>query len=118
MQAQLTKLCSIAALLVTLLFWRSALNYQMELKLVICFTGAIVLIQAFQARTYGWAGGFLAIVLLFNPLIPVFQLTGVVGLSIVILSIGLFATALVVLRPHRLMSMASITGRNPGSQSL
>jgi hypothetical protein len=118
MSSQITKWCSIAVLLLTLLFWASAANYQLELNLIICFTGVIVLVQAYQAKKYRWAAGFLAVVLLFNPLIPVFQLAGAVGLSIVILSTGLFATALVALRPLQVMSMASITDRNPGSQSL
>ena len=118
MHSQMTKWCSIAALLLVLVFWKSAAPYQMELKLVVCLTGTIVLLQAFQARRYGWAGGFLALVLLFNLVVPVFPLSGVAGLSIVVLSIGLFAAALVALRPHRLMSLASITDRNPGSRSL
>jgi hypothetical protein len=118
MQIQMTKWLSIAALLLTLLFWRSAATYRMEINLVICFAGALVLMQAFQAQKYRWATGFLLIVLIFNPLIPLFQLAGVAGLSIIVLSIGLFGMALVALRPHRLMSMESITDRNPGSQSL
>jgi hypothetical protein len=115
---QITKWFSIAALLLALLFWGSAMTYQLELNLVVCFAGIIVLIQALQARKYPWAAGFLAIVLLFNPVVPVFRFAGGVGLSIVILSICLFATALIALKPHTVMSMASITDRNPRSQSL
>lgn len=118
MHNQVMKWFSVAALLLALLFWKSAAIYQLELNLIICVAAAFVLIQAFQDRKFSWAAGFLIVALLFNPIVPVFQLVGGIGISIVVLSIALFATALVVLRPHRLMSMPSITDRNPGSQSL
>jgi hypothetical protein len=109
---------SIGALLATMAFWSSARNFQMELSLVVCAAATTVLIQAFQARKYRWAAGFLVIALLFNPVIPFFRLVGGVGLSLVVLSIALFAISLVVLRPQPRLSMPSITDRNPGSQSL
>jgi len=109
---------SIAALLATVAFWSFARNFQIQLNLVVCVAAAVVLIQAFRARKYRWAAGFLALALLFNPAIPFFQLVGGVGLSLVVLSIALFAISLVALRPHPLPSIPSITDRNPGSQSL
>ncbi len=118
MHNQVMKWFSIGALLLAVLFWKSAATYQLELNLIICVAAAFVFIQAFQARKFSWAAGFLIVALLFNPLVPVFELIGGVALSIVVLSTALFATALVVLKPHRLMSMPSITDRNPGSQSL
>ena len=118
MHTVVMKWVSIAALLLAVMFWNSAANYQLELNLVVSAAAAVVLIQAFQAKKYRWAAGFLAIALLFNPAVPVFRLAGNVGLSLVVLSIAPFAISLLALRPHRLMSIPSITDRNPGSQSL
>jgi hypothetical protein len=118
MHAQVMKWVSIAALLVAAMFWNSAANYQLELNLVVTIAAAVVLIQAFQAKKYRWAAGFLAIALLFNPAVPIFQLAGGLSLSLVVFAIAPFAISLVALRPHPLLSIPSITDRNPGSQSL
>ena len=118
MQIKVMTWLSIAALLATITFWRSAPNFQIELNLIVTIAAAIVLIHAFQAKKYPWAAGFLAIALLFNPAMPMFPLAGGIGLTLVILSIALFAVSLTILRPRPLMSIPSITGRNPGSLSL
>lgn len=109
---------SIAALLSVLAFWNSAPAFQLQLNLVVCVAATAVLIQAFQAKKYAWAAGFLATALLFNPKIPIFRLAGGVGFTLVILSIALFAISLAALRPPPLLSIPSITDRTPGSQSL
>jgi hypothetical protein len=118
MHTQVMKWVSIAALLLAVVFWNSGANFQLELKLVVSVAAAVVLIQAFQAKKYRWAAGFLAIALLFNPVVPVFRLAGGFSLSLVVLSMAAFAVSLVALRPHRLLSVPSITDRNPGSQAL
>jgi len=118
MHTKVMKWVSIAALLLAVVFWSSAANYQPELNLVVSVAAVVVLVQAFQKRKYRWAAGFLAIALLFNPLLPPFQLAGKIALLIVVLSIASFAMALVSLKSHRLMSVPSITDRNPGSRSL
>jgi hypothetical protein len=46
----MAKWLSIAAFLLTLLFWRFAATYQMEINLAICFAGALVLMQAYPAQ--------------------------------------------------------------------
>ena len=118
MHAQVMKWVAIAALLVALLFWNSATSYQVVLSLVVTVAASVVLIQAFQAKKYVWACGFLVIALLYNPAAPVFGLSGALGLSLVLLSIAPFAISLVAIRPRPLLSVPSITDRNPGSQSL
>ena len=118
MHTQVMKWVSIAALLLAVVFWSSATNFQPELNLVVCGAAAVVLIQAFQLKKYNWAAGFLMIALLFNPAVPVFRLAGLVGLLLVVLSIAPFAISLIALRPHPLLSIPSITDRTPGSQSL
>ena len=118
MYPKVMKLVSIAALLLAVVFWNYAGAYQMELNLVVSVAAAVILIQAVQARKYRWVAAFLAIAVLFNPVVPIFRLESPVGLSLVVLSIAPFAISLVALRPDRLMSIPSITDRNPGSQSL
>jgi hypothetical protein len=118
MHAQVMKWISIAALLLAVVFWNSASTYQIELNVVVSIAAAVVLAQAFQAKKYPWAIGFLLIALLFNPAVPVFRLAGSAGIALVVLSIAPFAISLIALRPHRLLSIPSITDRNPGSQSL
>lgn len=118
MQTKIMTWLSIAVLATTLAFWSSAPNFQVELNLVVTVAAAIVLVQAIQGKKYRWAAGFVAIALLFNPVVPVFRLAGGLGISLVVLSIVLFAISLIALKTHPLLSIPSITDRNPGSQSL
>jgi len=118
MHTAVIKWVSIVALMLAIVFWRSAPAYQAELNILVTIAAVVVLIQAFQSRKYSWAAGFLAIALLFNPALPVFRLAGGFGLSLVVLAIALFAISLVALRPNPMLSIPSITDRNPRSQSL
>lgn len=118
MHAQVMKWVSIAALLLAAMFWNSAANYQIELNLVVTIAAAVVLIQAFQVKKYRWTVAFLVIALLFNPAVPVFQLAGGLSFLLVVFAIAPFAISLVALKPHPLLSIPSITDRNPGSESL
>jgi hypothetical protein len=118
MHTEVMKWASILALLLALLFWPSTATYQLELGLVVTTGAAVVLVQAYQAKNYGLAAGFLGIAVLFNPVLPVFHLTGVLSLYLLVLAITPFAMSLIALHPKKLLSIPSITGRNPGSQSL
>lgn len=118
MHTEVMKWVSIVTLLLAVVFWHSVSAYQGEFNIVVSVAAAAVLIQAFQAKKYPWAAGFLGIALLFNPAIPLFPLAGGFSLSLVLLAIAPFAISLVALRPHPMLSIPSITDRNPGSQSL
>ena len=109
---------SIAALLSVVAFWSSAPAFQLELNLIICAAAIAVFIHAFQARKYLWAAGFVVTTLLFNPVIPIFRLSGGVGLALIVLSMTFFAASLAVLKSSPLQSIPSITDRTPGSLSL
>ena len=62
------KWVSIPVLLVASLFACCAAGYELLLDCVICL-GAIILVQrAVWLREYFWAAGFLAVVVVFNPL--------------------------------------------------
>ncbi len=121
MLTKIVKWITMAALLTAAMLWRSAANSQLPqflLGFVVCFGAAVVAIQAVRAQKYVWAGGFAVIALLFNPLVPVLPFDGEWGRLLVMGSIVPFAVSLAALRTQPLLSIASITGRNPGSESL
>lgn len=109
---------SLAALLSTLLLWDAASTFQLQLNLIVCAGATAVIVRAFKVRKYPWMAGFVAIALLFNPAMPVFPLGGTLGVPLIILSTALFAISLATLRLPPLLSIPSITGRTPGSESL
>ena len=121
MLTKVMKWITMAALLAAAMLWRSAVNSQLPqflLGFVVCFGAGVVVMQATQAKKYVWAGGFATIALLFNPLVPVFPFNGEWGRWLVLLAIVPFAVSLAALKTPPLLSIASITGRNPGSESL
>jgi hypothetical protein len=118
MHARVMKWFTIATLLVTVLFWRFARDFRLELDLVVCVAAGIVMAQAYRAKRYSWVAGFLTIALVFNPIVPLFRPAGDIGLSIVVFAMVPFVMSLVALRARPIMSIPSITDRNPGSRSL
>jgi hypothetical protein len=118
---KIMKWITMAALLTAAMLWRSAANsqfLQFLLGFVVCFGAGVVVMQALRAKKFVWAVGFAGIALLFNPLVPVLPFDGEWGRLLVLVSIVPFAVSLAALRTHPLLSIASITGRNPGSESL
>ena len=121
MSTKIVKWITMAALLTAVVLWRSAANSQLPqflLGFVVCLGASVVVMQAGQAKKYVWAGGFAGIALFFNPLVPVLPFDGEWGRWLVLVSIVPFAVSLAALRTRPLLSIASITDRNPGSQSL
>ncbi len=121
MLTKIMKWVTMAALLTAALLWRSAANSQFTqflLGCIVCLGACVVLMQAGRAKKYVWAGGFAVIALLFNPLAPVLPFEGAWGRWLVLLSILPFAVSLAALKAQPLLSIPSITGRNPGSESL
>ena len=118
MHAKVLTWLSIAALLSILAFWSSAPAFQQEVNLIVCVGATAILIQAFRAKKFRWAAGFLVTAVLFNPAVPVFRFGGQVSLALVIVSVAFFAISLAALRQPSLLSIPSITDRTPGSRSL
>ena len=121
MLTKIMKWTSIAALLAAAILWGSTANSLLPrflLGCVVCLGAGVVIMQAVPAKKYLWVGGFAVIALLFNPLVPVLPFGWAWGRLLVLVSIVPFALSLAVLKTQTLMSVASITGRNPGSQSL
>ena len=121
MVTKIMKWTTMAALLMAGMLWSSAANSQFPrfvLGFVVCFSAGVVLMQAVRARKYVWAGGFAAIALLFNPLVLVLPFDSEWGRMLVLVAIVPFAVSLAVLTTPPVLSIASITGCNPGSESL
>jgi hypothetical protein len=115
------KWITIGALVAAAMLWRSAMNSQLPqflLGFVVCFGASVVVLQAGHAKKFIWAGGFTVVALLFNPVVPILPFNDDWGRWMVLVSIVPFAVSLIALKTQPLMSIPSITGRNPGSQSL
>jgi flagellar biosynthesis protein FlhB len=84
---------------------------------VVVAAAAVVLTQAAKMRQYIWMTLFLVVVCLFNPVFPVPFSSYIFGI-VSIFAVILFFFSLELLRPKRRLSIASITDRMPGSESL
>ncbi len=118
MFATIMKSVSIAALLLAATSWRSAPNYQLLLDFVVCMGAIVVVMQAVRARRYLWTAAFVAIAVLFNPVVPVPRPTGDLFFLMIFICLAAFAISLAAWKTQPLLSIPSITGRTPGSQSL
>ena len=89
------KWVSITVILLALL-WPSLLNHQVALEILICVGALLVVAQAWRAGKYSWAAGFVAIAVLFNPVLartvspPVFIGLGWVSIASFVLSLAGF----------------------------
>lgn len=99
------------------LFWRSSANYGTMLQFVVCAVAAVLLVQATRMRQYAWATTFLLAACLFNPVVPV-GFSGVVLRVVSILTGMLFFFSFQSVKLTPRPTIASITDRMPGSQSL
>jgi Family of unknown function (DUF6804) len=105
------KWVSITMLLLAL-FWQPLQNHHVALEILVCIGALLVVTQAWSARKYFWASGFVAIAVLFNPIVPLvltrrtFFLLELACLSAFLLSLtGLTAKPLIpapgIINPNR-----------------
>jgi hypothetical protein len=71
---------------------------------VVSVAAGMILVQAYRTQNYTWAAAFLGIAFLFNPVYPVFRLSGILGLALVVFAIAPFTISLVALRPSPMLS--------------
>ena len=116
MFTKIMKWVSIVVLLLAVLRLPTA-SYQVLLEIVVCVAGLLVLTQAVRAGKYFWAAGFLAIAVLFNPVVPV-ALSRKILLGLDWVCLAAFLLSLAALKRQPTLSMPSITNRTPGSESL
>jgi len=113
---KLMKWIAIASLLLAL-FWHPFAENRRLLQFAILAGAVAVAAQAFRAGRYLWVGMFLAVVGLFNPIWPV-ALSPSVFLFLDAITLVLFMVSLRGLETRPKLSIASITDRTPGSESL
>jgi hypothetical protein len=92
-------------------------SYQVLFEVVICLSGLLAATQAVRAGKYLWATGFAAIAVLFNPVVPV-ALARRTSLWLDLVCLMTFLLSLAALKTRPTLSIPSITGRTPGSESL
>jgi uncharacterized membrane protein HdeD (DUF308 family) len=117
MATKLSKWLAIAALLTLIVLRRSSDSRTMIAGFLVCAAAVVAVVQATRVRKYGWILVFFAITVLFNPLVPLMFSRS----AFLMLYLGCLATFLLSLRmalPVPRLSMASITDRTPGSESL
>jgi len=117
MRTIVMKWATIAALALAVAFWAAAAIYQLALNVVVSAAAVVLVVQAAQAKKCWWAVAFLANAVLYSA-VSSFRLEGRLALLLVALSIVPFAVSLITLKPQPLLSVPSITDRNPGSQAL
>ena len=116
MLPKLMKWIAITALLLAL-FWHPFAENRRLLQFAILAGAVAVVVQAFRAGRYLWVGIFLAVVGLFNPIRQV-PLSPSMFLFLDAITLVLFMVSLRGLETKPRLSLASITDRTPGSESL
>ena len=116
MLTMIMKSASVVVLLLALLFPPST-NYLIGLQFVVCLGACVVFSQALQSRKAAWMLAFVAVAVLFNPILPV-ALSRNYSVVLDCLSLGLFGASLPFLKSPLQLSIPSITDRTPGSESL
>ena len=114
MFAAISKAIAVVGLVIAV-FWRSQ-NYEALLSFLVCVTALVVAGQAIQSKKYILVAVFLAVCALFNPVFPVIMSRNMY-LTASIVCAALFASSLLLLKTMPRMSVLSITGRTPGSES-
>jgi hypothetical protein len=105
------------AVLIGGLFWGTLGLYGTLLQFVVSAAAIVVLVQAAGAQRYVWMGLFVLAACLFNPVVPI-QLSHQGFMAASIFTVLLFFFSIELLQPKAKLSIASITGRRPGSESL
>jgi len=116
MLTKIVKWGAIAALIGTA-FAQSLPDIGLVLRFAVVAAAAVVLTQAATMRRYVWMTLFLAVACLFNPVFPIPFSTYMSGIASAF-AVLLFFFSLELLQPKPTLSIASITDRMPGRESL
>lgn len=85
------KWLAIPAILIASLFARYAAAYELTLNLVVCLGAVGCVRRAVQLKEYSWAVGFVAIAVVFSPLLLVEKIFFLMGLTCIATLITLIA---------------------------
>ncbi len=105
-----------AGVLLLMAFWVATPGVKIVLDIVVCVGALMVATEAVVRPKYLWVAGFVAISVLFNPIVPVaFSRNVFLGLDLACLFA--FLISLEALKSQPTFSIPSITNRRPRSQS-
>jgi hypothetical protein len=107
----------LGGLLLPVFLGRYAVGYHVGLLILIPAAATVVIFQAASLREYRWVAAFGVVACLFNPVVPLGFSTAPT-LVVNTLALILFALSLKLLKTPPRLSIASITDRMPGSESL
>ena len=96
---------------------RFAVGYHAGLLILIPAAATVVIFQAAALHEYRWVAAFGMVACLFNPVVP-FGFSTAPTLVVNMLALILFVLSLNALKTPPRLSIASITDRMPGSESL
>ena len=98
---------AIVGLLLAAISWNAGPNYRLLLDLAVSVGAIVVVRQAVRAKQHLWASGFVGMVLLLNPIVPVFTPAGnlmlllfLVGLSPIVMTFAALIDATITLYPN------------------
>jgi hypothetical protein len=118
MCTRVVKWLCLSALFVAFILWQWIANYEFPLQVAVSLGAAVVAVQAFHSGWNRWTMCFISISLLFIPANPDLPLANRLHLLAIVLTAAAFAVSLIKLESQPLLSIPSITDRNPGSESL
>jgi uncharacterized protein DUF6804 len=104
-------------LLLPVLLGYHALGYHAVLQFLVAAGAAVVVFQAAAMREYRWMVAFGVVACLFNPIVPI-GFSAAPAMVLNTITLLLFGLSLKLLKTPPRLSIASITDRMPGSESL
>ena len=116
MLTKIMKWVAIAALLLAL-FWHPFAQSRQLLQFAVLTGAFAVFVQAVRAGKYVWIGLFVVVACIFNPIRPI-PFSPSIFLFVDAATLVLFMVSLRGLGTRPRLSIASITDRTPGSESL
>ena len=93
------------------------LGYHAVLQFLVAAGAAVVVFQAAAMREYRWMIAFGVVACLFNPIVPI-GFSAAPAMVLNTITLLLFGLSLKLLKTPPRLSIASITDRMPGSESL
>ena len=97
--------------------WPPSGVYRVLLEFVVCVGAVAVVVRAVRERNHALITAFVAVAVLFNPVLRV-PLSRGISLWLAIFSVAMFLASLAVFQTEPRLSIPSITGCTPGSESL
>jgi hypothetical protein len=107
---------AILGLLAALLL-RPASGYQLALQFLVCGAAILVVLQSLDRGKAWLAVGFIVVAALFNPVVTP-GMPRAMFLAVDTACLGMFLLSAYLSKPQPRLSIASITDRTPGSESL